>query len=159
MIVRVIPTFPPEVYNSDLTWWLIQMQDGTAIETGLGICCTSLLAFNPLIKPLFPSISILLGESFRGSSRMAARVWPGKHRGNRSPEAAPGAMNRSAEALGPLTPCYMIHVHEEYIINDSPGLYTYLPSSPSPDLESGALECPSYTFQATDPMTTSRLCR
>ncbi|KAL8938314.1 MAG: hypothetical protein Q9211_003265 [Gyalolechia sp. 1 TL-2023] len=34
VIARIIPTSPPEVFSSDLTWWLVEMQDWIAVETG-----------------------------------------------------------------------------------------------------------------------------
>ena len=143
VIARVVPTSPPALYKSDLTWWLVESQDWIAVETGSGMICASLILLKPLINVLFPKV---LGGSLHRSRRRAAAIWPGQAKRSQSTNATHHRLNH--EVVVPTLP--MSHHTNILLLDDracpgtadSPRPCSYLEGLQSPDLESAPIQDP-----------------
>ncbi|KAL8953738.1 MAG: hypothetical protein Q9222_000420 [Ikaeria aurantiellina] len=82
VITRIALPTTPQTFV-DFTWWLVELQNWGAVESGSGMICASLILLKPLIQIVSPKI---LGVSVHGSRRKPAAVWPGQ--GRRLPSAA-----------------------------------------------------------------------
>lgn len=143
MIARIIPTTPPEVFSSDLTWWLVDMQDWVAVEYGSGMICASLILLKPLIKLLFPR---LLGGSLHESPIVPAAAWHALSKRSRSGETARQPVNPHTTVSNMPTSRHTddltLNDKAFSVTADSPRPCSYLKALRSPDLESSPFEDP-----------------
>lgn len=132
VVARLIPTTSPKVFQSDLTWWLITMQNWTAVEYGSGMICASLILLKPLIKIVFPSI---LGRSTLELRDRAAAPCPKQAKRAQCPKVACHQMNQQGCVTVPKKIGHALPEKALRIVTDQSRPLWYLDGLQSPDLE------------------------
>ncbi|KAL9577381.1 MAG: hypothetical protein Q9212_006398 [Teloschistes hypoglaucus] len=132
VVARLIPTTPPEVFQSDLTWWLITMQNWTAVEYGAGMICASLILLKPLIKILFPNV---LGRSALELRDRGLAPCPKQAKRAQCTKIACPQMNQNGCVTAPKEVGHAVPEKRLKIVTDQPRPLCYLDGLQSPDLE------------------------
>lgn len=132
VIARLIPTTPPEVFQSDLTWWLVTMQNWSAVEYGSGMICASLILLKPLIKIVFPNI---LGRSAHELKDGAIVPCPKQAKRAQSEKTASHQTNKHGCMTAPKETGHALPEKALKTVTDQPRPIWYLGGLQSPHLE------------------------